>query len=64
VGRLLQGRTALIIAHRLVTVERADDILILEAGRVAERGPRPALAADPASQFSRLLRTGMEEVLV
>jgi ATP-binding cassette subfamily B protein len=63
VGRLLAGRTGVIIAHRLATVERADDILILEAGRVAEWGERTALAADPDSRFSRLLRTGMEEVL-
>ena len=53
----------MIIAHRLATVERADDILILEAGRVVECGERAALAADPDSRFSRLLRTGMEEVL-
>jgi ATP-binding cassette, subfamily B, bacterial len=63
VDRLLAGRTGVIIAHRLATVERADDILILEAGRVAEWGERVALAADPESRFSRLLRTGMEEVL-
>ncbi|MBP1632951.1 MAG: transporter related protein, partial [Acidobacteria bacterium] len=63
VGRLLAGRTGVIIAHRLATVERADDILILEAGRVVEFGERAALAADPGSRFSRLLRTGMEEVL-
>ncbi len=63
VDRLLAGRTGVVIAHRLATVERADDILILEAGRVAEWGQRAALAADPESRFSRLLRTGMEEVL-
>ena len=64
---LLKGnghrRTAIVIAHRLHTVERADDILILERGRVVEFGPRAALAADPGSRFSRLLRTGMEEAL-
>ncbi len=63
VDRLLQGRTAVIIAHRLATVERADDILILEQGRVAEFGERIALTADASSRFSRLLKTGMEEVL-
>jgi ATP-binding cassette subfamily B protein len=63
VDRLLAGRTGVIIAHRLATVERADDILILEAGQVVEWGKRAALAADPGSRFSRLLRTGMEEVL-
>ena len=64
VDHLLEGRTGVIIAHRLATVERADDILILEDGRVAEFGERAALAADPESRFARLLRTGLEELLV
>jgi len=63
VGALLRGRTAVIIAHRLATVQRADEIMILDGGRVIEYGPRAALAADPASRFASLLRTGMEEVL-
>ena len=63
VERLLQARTGVIIAHRLATVERADDILILERGRMVEYGPRRDLAADPASRFSSLLRTGLEELL-
>jgi len=63
IDRLLDGRTGIVIAHRLRTVQRADDILILEDGRVVEFGPRAALAADPDSRFSRLLQTGLEEVL-
>ena len=63
IDRLLRGRTGIIIAHRLRTVQRADDILILEDGRVVEFGPRAALAADPTSRFYRLLQTGLEEVL-
>jgi len=63
VDHLLDNRTGLIIAHRLHTVTRADDILVLEDGRVVEFGDREALAADPTSRFARLLRTGMEEVL-
>ena len=64
VDRLLQGRTAVIIAHRLGTVQRADDILILEGGRVAEHGARERLASDPSSRFYHLLQTGLEEMLV
>jgi len=64
ITRLLQGRTGLIIAHRLGTVQRADSILILEDGQVIEAGPRAALAADPGSHFAHLLRSGVEEVLV
>jgi ATP-binding cassette subfamily B protein len=63
VDRLFAGRTGILIAHRLKTVQRADEILILEDGRVAEAGPRLALAADPNSRFYALLQTGMEEVL-
>jgi ABC-type multidrug transport system fused ATPase/permease subunit len=63
IERLLQGRTAIIIAHRLKTVQRADRILILENGRQVEYGERQVLAGDPASLFARLLRTGLEEAL-
>jgi ATP-binding cassette subfamily B protein len=63
IDRLLHNRTAVIVAHRLHTVQRADDILILEAGRIVEYGPRAQLAADPTSRFAHLLRTGLEEVL-
>jgi ATP-binding cassette subfamily B protein len=64
VAGLLRGRTGIIIAHRLSTVDRADTILILERGSLAEYGPRAALVADPESRFAHLLRTGVEEVLV
>ncbi len=50
-------RTAIIIAHRLATVQRADDILILEDGQVSEYGPRETLINDPNSRFSQLLQT-------
>lgn len=63
ITRLLRGRTALIIAHRLSTVQRADRIVILENGRVLEEGGRSKLAANPASRFYQLLQTGLEEVL-
>ena len=64
VDHLLENRTAILIAHRLATVERADDIVVLEDGRVLEQGARAALASDPDSVFAHLLRAGMEEVLV
>ena len=63
VDHLLENRTGIVIAHRLATVTRADDILILEAGNVVEFGKRTDLAADPSSRFSRLLTSGMEEAL-
>jgi ABC-type multidrug transport system fused ATPase/permease subunit len=64
VDRLLDGRTAIVIAHRLGTVQRADEIMILEDGAICEHGDRAALARDPDSRFTSLLQTGMEEVLV
>lgn len=63
ISRLLRGRTAIIIAHRLDTVRRADDILVLERGTIVEHGSRAVLAADPESHFAALLQTGMQDVL-
>jgi ATP-binding cassette, subfamily B, bacterial len=63
VDRLFNQRTGVVIAHRLKTIQRADDILILEDGRIVEFGARQALAADRGSHFHRLLQTGLEEVL-
>jgi ABC-type multidrug transport system fused ATPase/permease subunit len=64
VAGLLRGRTGIIIAHRLSTVDRADTLMILDRGVLAEYGGRIELVADPGSRFSQLLRTGVEEVLV
>jgi ATP-binding cassette, subfamily B, bacterial len=63
VDKLLEGRTGIIIAHRLATVQRADEIMILERGRIVEHGPRERLARDPGTRFATLLRLGLEEVL-
>ena len=63
VNRLLAERTGIIIAHRLHTLHRVDDVLVLDGGRVVEFGDRESLAADPDSRFAHLLATGMEEVL-
>ncbi len=61
-GRLLTGRTGIIVAHRLATLAYADDILVLEDGQVREYGARLALAADPTSRFAELLRVETLEV--
>jgi ATP-binding cassette subfamily B protein len=61
--RLLLNRMAIIIAHRLGTVDRADEIMILENGGISEHGDRQKLVNDRSSQFFHLLQTGLEEVL-
>jgi ABC-type multidrug transport system fused ATPase/permease subunit len=64
IDQLLRGRTAIIIAHRLDTVQRADTIMILDDGRQIEFGTREALIQDASSHYSRLLKTGLQEALV
>ncbi len=61
--KLLRNRTAIIIAHKLHTLHRADDVLIIEKGNTTEYGNRVKLASDTTSRFYQLLQTGMEEVL-
>lgn len=62
--RLMAGRTAIVIAHRLSTVERVDHILILENGRVLEDNARETLARDPMSRYSQLLKTSNPEEML
>jgi ATP-binding cassette, subfamily B, bacterial len=63
IRRLLRGRTGLVVAHRLATVQRVDEIMLLEGGQIEEYGPREKLACDPNTHFARLLKTGLEEAL-
>jgi ABC-type multidrug transport system fused ATPase/permease subunit len=62
IDRLLTARTGIVIAHRLATIGRADEVLVLDSGRVVEHGDRATLATDPTSRFADLLRTGLPEV--
>ncbi|MEU6784034.1 ABC transporter ATP-binding protein [Nonomuraea angiospora] len=55
VDRLLDGRTGVIIAHRLSSLSRVDKIAVLDHGKIVEYGRRADLAADPGSRFGRLL---------
>ena len=49
-----QGRTSIIIAHRLSTVVHCDKILVLREGRVAEEGTHSQLLLSPDSLYSKL----------
>lgn len=54
---LVRDRTAIIIAHRLETLDVCDDIAVMADGRLVEYGARTALASDPTSRYARLLAT-------
>ncbi|MGH8871296.1 MAG: ABC transporter ATP-binding protein [Acidimicrobiia bacterium] len=61
--RLFAGRTVVIIAHRLETVRTADEIMVVDAGRIVEHGARESLAGDPTSRYAGLLATGRGNLL-
>jgi ATP-binding cassette, subfamily B, bacterial len=59
---LLRGRTALIIAHRLSTVEIADRVLVVDAGRIVEDGP-PARLRAQGGRYGSLHRAWVESLV-
>ncbi|MHA1197873.1 MAG: ABC transporter ATP-binding protein [Candidatus Heimdallarchaeaceae archaeon] len=64
IEKLLINRTGIIIAHRLATLEKVDEILIIDKGKTLEYGKREDLAKDSQSKFYHLLQTGeIEELL-
>lgn len=60
IQQLLQGRTGIIIAHRLTTLQHVDQILVLADGQVVEYGSRQSLSNDLESHFSRLLQANAD----
>ncbi len=63
IDKLLHNRTGIIVAHRLATVHRADEIMIIEKGHIREHDGREELVKNPDSHFYHLLQTGLEEAL-
>ena len=55
VDALAQGRTTLIVAHRLATVKKADRIIVMDQGRIVAQGPHDALVAE-GGLYARLAR--------
>ncbi|MGH3750386.1 MAG: ABC transporter ATP-binding protein, partial [Micromonosporaceae bacterium] len=56
-----RGRTTVAIAHRLSTAEGADEVIVFDAGRVAQRGAHAVLAAQPDSVYGRLHASWREQ---
>lgn len=54
--QVMEGRTTIVIAHRLSTVVNADHIVVLEEGRLVEEGTHASLMADPHSVYARFHR--------
>ena len=61
--RLISGRTGILVAHRLSTTERAEQVAVLESGRVVQQGPRHRLAGEDGP-FRRLLDASAHEAVV
>jgi ATP-binding cassette subfamily B protein len=49
-----RGRTTIAIAHRLSTAQAADEVIVVDQGRIVQRGPHDELVADPSSVYGRL----------
>jgi ATP-binding cassette subfamily B protein len=65
-GELLKGRTSFVIAHRLSTIRNADQVLVLEEGRIVERGTHHSLM-DAGGNYAELYNSQFRrraEVLV
>jgi ATP-binding cassette subfamily B protein len=49
-----RGRTTVAIAHRLSTAQAADEVIVVDGGRIVQRGPHDELVTDPDSVYGRL----------
>lgn len=61
-NRLMEGRTSIIIAHRLATIREVDRIYVIENGSIVETGTHDELSAIPGGAYSALARLQFESV--
>jgi ABC-type multidrug transport system fused ATPase/permease subunit len=62
--RLMAGRTTFVIAHRLATVRRADQILVLDRGRMVECGTHDELSKNPDGLYRRLSTLQFQSAII
>ena len=55
--RLMTGRTSVTIAHRMSTAESADEVVVVDRGRIVQRGPHAELVCDPDGVYAGLHRS-------
>ncbi|HEY0700702.1 MAG TPA: ABC transporter ATP-binding protein [Micromonospora sp.] len=56
-----RGRTTVAIAHRLSTAQAADEVIVVDRGRIVQRGPHDELVADPSSIYGLLYASWLEQ---
>jgi ABC-type multidrug transport system fused ATPase/permease subunit len=56
-----RGRTTVAIAHRLSTAQAADEVIVVDRGRVVQRGPHAVLLRDPDSIYAKLYASWLEQ---
>ncbi|MGC1215113.1 MAG: ATP-binding cassette domain-containing protein, partial [Micromonospora sp.] len=56
-----RGRTTLAIAHRLSTAQAADEVIVVDRGRIVQRGPHDELVRDPDSVYGLLYASWLEQ---
>lgn len=56
-----RGRTTLAIAHRLSTAQAADEVVVVDRGRIVQRGPHEELLRDPDSVYALLYASWLEQ---
>ena len=56
-----RGRTTVAIAHRLSTAQAADEVIVVDAGRIVQRGPHVRLVQEPDSIYAKLYASWLEQ---